>query len=227
MSRVMAFLLALLLVVAAPASIAAGTAGGATPPTILVFGDSISAGYGIRVEQGWVSLLSHRLMKEGYEFQLVNASVSGETTTGGLARLPRALSLQRPRIVILELGGNDGLRGLPLATTRENLSQMLDLMRAQNVRVLLLGMQLPPNYGARYTGEFRQIYTDLAAAKQVALVPFLLDKVALHPELMQADGIHPNEAGQPLLLENVWPQLLPLLQSARMHDKTSRGGSDK
>lgn len=182
---------------------------------MLVFGDSLSAGYGIRVEQGWVSLLAQKIEHEGYGFRVVNASVSGETTDGGLARLPRALAVQKPRIVLLELGANDGLRGLPLAGTRDNLDKMITLMQSQHIAVLLLGLRLPPNYGERYTGGFMSMYQELAASHHIALLPFLLDNVALHDDLMQADGLHPNEKGQPLLLDNVWPKLLPLLGDAK------------
>jgi acyl-CoA thioesterase-1 len=182
-----------------------------TPRTILVLGDSLSAGYGIQVQQGWVSLLSQRLAGEGYGSQVVNASVSGETTQGGLARLPRALELHKPAIVIVELGGNDGLRGLPLSTSRANLEQIIEKARAARARVLLAGMMIPPNYGPRYSQEFRDMFASLAAKYPVAFVPFLLDQVALKPELMQADGIHANALGQPQLLNNVWPKLKPLL----------------
>jgi acyl-CoA thioesterase-1 len=182
-----------------------------TPRTILVLGDSLSAGYGIQVQQGWVSLLSQRLAKEGYGYQVVNASVSGETTQGGLARLPRALELHKPAIVIVELGGNDGLRGLPLSASRTNLEQIIEKSQAAKARVLLAGMMIPPNYGPRYSQQFRDMYASLASKYPVAFVPFLLDQVALNPELMQADGIHANARGQPQLLNNVWPKLKPLL----------------
>jgi acyl-CoA thioesterase-1 len=184
----------------------------AETPVILVLGDSISAGFGLaRVDQGWVALLQTRLKDQEYVYQVVNASVSGETTAGGLARLPRALMLHRPNIVILELGGNDGLRALPVAQMRANLVQMADLATAAGARVLLLGMRKPPNYGAEFTEQFRLSYSDLARDKKLPLVPFLLNDVALLPTLMQADGIHPNELGQPKLLDNVWPSLKPLL----------------
>ncbi len=179
-----------------------------------MFGDSLSAGLGIRVEQGWVNLLAQKISQLGYGFKVVNASVSGETTAGGRSRLPHALEIQQPRILILELGGNDGLRSLPLDTTHDNLDQMITLARARGVTVLLLGMRMPPNYGERYTTGFQQMYTDLAQAHKLTLVPFLLDQVALNPALMQADGLHPNEQGQPLLLDNVWPKLEPLLRAA-------------
>ena len=179
--------------------------------TIVVLGDSLSAGYGIKVEQGWVRLLEQRLASEGYGYRVVNASVSGETTQGGLARLPRALETHKPAIVIVELGGNDGLRGLQLAASRDNLSKIIEKSRAAKAQVLLVGMMIPPNYGPRYGEDFRKMFSDLASKYSLAFLPFLLDQVALKPELMQADGIHPNSAGQPQILENLWPQLKPLL----------------
>ncbi len=185
----------------------------AAAPVILVFGDSISAGYGLpRAEQGWVALLRARLMDQGYGYQVVNASVSGETTEGGLARLPRALMLHHPAIVLLELGGNDGLRALPVAQMRANLSRMAELAQAEGAQVALLGMRMPPNYGPQYAAQFTRAYADLARDKKLPFVPFALAGIALSPELMQADGIHPNEAGQPQLLDNVWPVLKPLLK---------------
>jgi acyl-CoA thioesterase-1 len=216
----MGFLLALWIAVAAPTTHAAGvsTAPGALDhePVILVFGDSVSAGYGIRVEQGWVNLLAQKITQLGYGFRVVNASVSGETTAGGLSRLPHTLEVQRPRILILELGGNDGLRSLPLETTRDNLDKMIQLAREGKVSVLLVGMRMPPNYGERYTTGFQKMYADLAQQYQLQLVPFLLEKVALNPAMMQADGIHPTEPAEPLLLDTVWPKLEPLL-GARKH----------
>jgi acyl-CoA thioesterase-1 len=206
----MGFLLALLLALATPAARADQLS-----PAILVFGDSLSAGLGIHVEQGWVSLLARKLSQLGYGFRVINASVSGETTAGGLGRLPHALEVQQPRILILELGANDGLRSLPLANTRDNLDKMITLARARGVAVLLLGMRMPPNYGERYTTGFYNMYTELAQAHKLTLVPFLLDQVALNPALMQADGMHPNEQGQPLLLDNVWPKLAPLLRAIK------------
>jgi acyl-CoA thioesterase I len=185
----------------------------AETPVILVFGDSISAGYGLaRVDQGWVALLQTRLKDQGYVYQVINASVSGETTAGGLARLPRALMLHQPKLVILELGGNDGLRALPIAQMRANLVRMVDLATAAGAQVLLLGMRMPPNYGLDFTEQFRLSYSDLARDKKLPLVPFLLNDIALLPNLMQADGIHPNELGQSRLLDNVWPSLKPLLR---------------
>jgi acyl-CoA thioesterase I len=185
----------------------------AEAPAILVFGDSISAGYGLsHVDRGWVALLQAKLRNEGYGDEVINASVSGETTAGGLARLPRALSLHHPAVVILELGGNDGLRALPIEQMRTNLARMIDLSKAAGSRVLLLGMRIPPNYGPQYTEQFGAAYGELARDGHVALVPFLLSDVALRPELMQADGMHPTEEAQPLLLAAVWPALVPLLR---------------
>jgi acyl-CoA thioesterase-1 len=191
----------------------ASVSAGAETPVILVFGDSISAGYGLeRVDLGWVELLKTRLKTEGYGYQVVNASVSGETTAGALARLPRALELHRPRIVILELGGNDGLRALPLPQMRDNFAHMIDLATHAGAKVLLLGMRIPPNYGPQYTSQFEAIYPDLARADKLPLVPFLMDRIALQPDLMQNDDIHPNVKGQPILLDNVWPVLQPMLR---------------
>jgi len=180
-----------------------------------VFGDSLSAGYGVAAGQGWVSLLQARLLKEGYGFQVVNASVSGETTTGGLARLPRALALHDPAIVILELGANDGLRGLPLATTEANLRALVRQAALGGRKVLLLGIRMPPNYGERYTSGFEAMYRDVGREAHITLLPFLLEHVADQPPLMQADGLHPNERGQPVLLDNAWAALRPLLGPAK------------
>jgi len=183
----------------------------AETPVILVVGDSLSAAYGIRVEQGWVSLLQRRLTAEGYGHRVVNASSSGETTGGALARLPRALERHRPAVVILELGGNDGLRGLPIADVRSNFDAMIALSRDAGARILLIGMRIPPNYGPDYTTSFHSLYGELAADHQLPLVPFFLDGIALDDSLMLEDGLHPNAAAQPKLLEAVWPRLEPLL----------------
>lgn len=182
-----------------------------TVRTIVVLGDSLSAGYGLKLQEGWVNLLIKRLASEGYGYGVVNASVSGETTQGGLARLPRVLEIHKPAIVIVELGANDGLRGLPLTASSENLRHIVELSRTSKARVVLVGMVIPPNYGPRYGQEFRDMFAGLAARYPIAFVPFFLDKVALKPELMQADGLHPNANGQPQLLENLWPKLKPLL----------------
>lgn len=187
-------------------------AGAAPAPSILVVGDSLSAGYGIEMRNGWVTLLQQRLIKQGYPHAVVNASISGDTTAGGRARLPAALNRHRPRIVILELGGNDGLRGLSLRETRANLDAMIKTAQSAGARVLLVGIHLPPNYGPEFTRKFHAIYHELARAHDTALVPFLLEGVALSPGLMQPDGIHPRAAAQSRLLDNVWPHLEPLLK---------------
>jgi acyl-CoA thioesterase I len=193
--------------------IVASASAHAEAPVILVFGDSISAGYGLeRVDQGWVELLKTRLKTQGYGYQVINASVSGETSAGGLARLPRALELHHPSIVILELGGNDGLRALPIAQFRANMTQMATLATAAGAKVLLLGMRMPPNYGQQYTDQFAMVFSDLAREKKIPSVPFLLTDIALSATLLQGDDIHPNALGQPILLNNVWPALQPLLK---------------
>jgi len=190
----------------------------ASDRTILVLGDSLSAAHGLRPEQGWVALLIGRLRAQGYGYQVINASVSGETTTGGLARLPRELRLTQPGILILELGANDGLRGLPVNLTRQHLAEMIRLGKAAGAKVLLVGILIPPNYGPRYTRQFADIYPDLARRLHTALVPFLLKGVALDPHLMQEDGLHPNARGEPLVLNTVWPYLEPMLK------KSTQGG---
>lgn len=180
-------------------------------PAILVTGDSLSAAYGIPLEKGWVALLQTRLQEEGYPHRVINTSVSGETTAGGLARLPQALEKHRPSIVILELGANDGLRGLPLAEMRANLEQMVKLSQAAGAEVLLLGMRLPSNYGPVYTEAFREGFGQVAESSGVALIPFFLERIALDQKWFQADGIHPTEAAQPMLLGAVWEQLATML----------------
>jgi acyl-CoA thioesterase-1 len=192
--------------------IAVHDASAASDRSILVLGDSLSAAYGIKPAQGWVALLQKRLQDQGYGQRVVNASVSGETSSGGLQRLPRALQLHKPGIVIIELGSNDGLRGLPLSVTRDNLAKMVAASKKAGADVLLVGMQMPPNYGARYTAEFAALFRELATRNGLALVPFLLESVALNDKLMQADGLHPNVNGQPIILDNVWPHLEPLLK---------------
>jgi acyl-CoA thioesterase-1 len=179
--------------------------------TLLVVGDSISAGFGLDTQPGWVELLDERLQQQGIGLEVVNASISGDTSSGGLARLPALLAEHQPSLVIIKLGGNDGLRGQPTAQLQQNLAAMIQQSQKEGAKVLLLGMQLPPNYGARYTSAFAQIYPELAKAADVALVGFFLQGVGGQPGLMQADGIHPNAKAQTLLLENVWPALKPLL----------------
>lgn len=178
---------------------------------ILVVGDSLSAGYGIDVKAGWVKLLEERLQQQGYEYRVVNASVSGETTGGGRARLSQLLEFNKPSVVVLELGANDGLRGLPLKQVRDNLEGMIQMSEAHRARVVLVGMQMPPNYGEAYTTGFKNMYSELAQAHKLTFVPFLLEDVALDEKLMQADNLHPNAQGQRQLLDNVWPKLKGLL----------------
>jgi acyl-CoA thioesterase-1 len=197
------FLTVLLLIGLAPLPAAART--------LLVVGDSLSAAYGMDVGSGWVALLSKRLKREKLDYQVVNASVSGDTTANGLARLPGLLTAHQPAIVIIELGGNDGLRGLALQQMKHNITAMVTKAKARQARVLLVGMQLPPNYGNHYTEWFRRIYREIAAEQQVSLAPFLLDGIATNRALMQPDGIHANAKAQKKMLENVWLQLRPLL----------------
>ncbi len=180
---------------------------------MLVVGDSISAAYGMQEEQGWVHLLRRRLRDSfGTGSHVVNASISGDTTGGGLARLDRTLAEHRPDIVIIELGGNDGLRGYPIDNVRANLLRMTEATIAAGATPLLAGMRIPPNYGPRYTAAFHRMYTEIAAATGAALVPFLLDGVATDRELMQRDGIHPTADAQGRLLDNVWPVLAGLIE---------------
>ena len=184
----------------------------AAPPRVLVLGDSLSAAYGIPSQRGWVQLLQARIQTAGYPHEVINASISGETTKGGLTRLPQALDRFAPRVVVVALGGNDGLRGFGPQMTQRHLREMIHLTRAAGADVLLLGIQLPANYGSVFRTEFNQVFHDLSADEAVRLVPFFLDGVAQDPNLMQPDGIHPNAAAQPRILDNVWPELEPLLQ---------------
>jgi acyl-CoA thioesterase-1 len=184
-------------------------------PVLLVVGDSISAAYGLPPGTGWVDLLAARLAAQGYPHRTVNASISGDTTAGGRARLPALLAAQKPSIVVVELGGNDGLRGGNLASTRENLAAMLSAIKDAGAKALLVGMRLPPNYGASYVREFEALYAGIAKARRVPLVPFFFEGFGERNDLFQPDRIHPTAAAQPLLLDNVWPALLPLLGSRR------------
>jgi acyl-CoA thioesterase-1 len=179
---------------------------------VLVLGDSLSAEYGIKRGSGWVQLLSERLQQQKFRWQVVNASVSGETTSGGRSRLPALLQQHRPRIVIIELGANDGLRGLSLNITRQNLLAMIQAAQQSKARVLLVGMQLPPNFGAQYTRDFSALFGQLSRERKTALVPFLLESIAADLDYFQDDRIHPNEKAQTRLLDNVWGGLLPLLK---------------
>ena len=184
------------------------------PPTILVLGDSLSAAYGFAQADGWVALLQERLRARGLDYAVINAGISGDTTAGGLTRLPALLARHRPALLLIELGANDGLRGLKTAVLRDNLTRMVQLGQAAGSQVLLIGIRLPPNYGAAYERAFQAVFQEVAAAKGVPLVPFLLEGVAEDRGLMQADEIHPTAAAQPRILENVWPVLAPLLGAA-------------
>ena len=179
--------------------------------TIVVLGDSLSSGYGLPLGQSWVSKLDGRLKAEGYGYEVINASIAGDTSSGGLARLPYLLEAHSPRIVIIELGGNDGLRGQPVQNLRANLVRIIELTRAHGAAPILTGIQIPPNYGPTYTGSFARIYTELAADLDLPLVGFLLEDVALNGELMQPDGLHPNARGNEVMLENVWAVLAEML----------------
>jgi len=181
-------------------------------PVILVLGDSLSAGYGIPADQGWVARLQQRLDGEGYGYAVINASVSGETTAGALERLPRALKLHKPAIVIIELGGNDGLRGLPVDSLRLNLESIITACHDAGAEVVLTGIRMPPNYGPQYTEAFYGVYESIAKQQDIPWVPFFLEGIALREDLFQGDGIHPDLQAQPLLLDNVWRVLQPLLK---------------
>ena len=183
----------------------------ASAQIILVVGDSLSAAYGIPVEQGWVALLQHRLDAGDYPYRLVNASISGDTTANARARLPRTIAEQSPAVVMLALGGNDGLRGLSLKAMKANLAAMIDSAQNAGARVLLIGVQLPPNYGLRYTEGFQAVYQELAREFNLTLLPSIVDGIGTEQALMQADGIHPNAAAQPLISDRVWEALFPLL----------------
>lgn len=186
---------------------------GAVPaaPTVLIVGDSLSAGYGLGTGQGWVDLLQRKLAAQGFAHKVINASISGDTSAGGRSRIGAALQIHKPQIVIIELGGNDGLRGSALAPVKANLEFMVEAAQKAGAKVLLLGMQLPPNYGAKYIAEFAASFSDVARARKAALVPFMLQGFGDKPELFQADRIHPTAQAQPLMLDAVWPELRKLL----------------
>ena len=194
----------MLATLAAPAAWCAGQ-------SIVVVGDSLSSGYGLTAQQSWVAMLADRLKIQGYGAEVVNASIAGDTSAGGLSRLPSLLERHEPKLVVIELGGNDGLRGLPIETLQDNLAKMIEMCRAHGAHVLLVGIRIPPNYGQAYTKALADVYPELAKRFDVPLIDFLLAGVALHPELMQADHIHPNAEGQKVLFENVWRSLSPLL----------------
>ncbi|UTW44965.1 arylesterase [bacterium SCSIO 12696] len=182
--------------------------------SILVLGDSLSSAYNMSQQQGWVNLLQQKLTDEypSGNYRVINSSTSGDTTAGGLNRLPAMLSQHQPAVVIIELGGNDGLRGLSLKQMRNNLSRMIELSQENNAQVILAGMHIPPNYGQRYTQQFHQVYQDLTSDYNLSLIPFLLENVGGVSEFIQADGLHPNAKAQPVILANVWPHLEPLIE---------------
>ncbi|HEY8095181.1 MAG TPA: arylesterase [Methylobacter sp.] len=184
----------------------------ATAKSIVVLGDSISASYGIEVSQGWVTLLQKKLDEKGSDNIIHNESISGDTTAGGLARIDRAMALHKPDVVIIELGANDGLRGLPPERIKSNLAEIAHRAQRSKAKILLLSMKIPPNYGKRYIDLFYNIYPELAKELRVPYVPFIMEDVALTKDMMQPDGLHPNAKGQPFIAEKVWPQLLPLLK---------------
>ncbi|HUS24348.1 MAG TPA: arylesterase [Candidatus Binatia bacterium] len=190
---------------------AVASAPAAAAPAILVWGDSLSAALGIPVESGWVQLLAQRLREQGYPHAVINGSVSGETTAGGLSRLPAALAAHRPALLLIELGGNDGLRGLPVKQMQDNLAQMVRLGRRAGARVLVFEMRLPPNFGPAYTGAFQRSFADVARRQQATLVPFFLAPLVGDPSAVQEDGIHPTARAQPRLLDAVWAVLQPFL----------------
>jgi acyl-CoA thioesterase-1 len=184
----------------------------AKPLIIVVLGDSISAGYGIEVEEGWVALLQKKLIETKHNYRISNASISGDTSAGGLARIDQILTAQQPGIVLLQLGANDGLRGLSPVQMKSNLAEIVRRAQKAGAKVILLGMKIPPNYGKRYVDMFYNIYPQLAKELNIPLVPFILEDVVLNKDLMQADGLHPNAKAQPILAEKIEPYLFPLLK---------------
>lgn len=187
------------------------TIGFAQAQSILVVGDSIGAGFGMNPKDGWVNLLDEKLKAEGYQYEMVNRSISGDTTTNGLRRLPKLLEQVKPEITIIELGGNDGLRATPATKILENLSVMIQLAQEANSKVLLIGIQLPPNYGDAYLERFLAIYPELGEKHQIAVLPSIVENVGGNNDLMQNDGIHPNKEAQPIIVESVWETIKPLL----------------
>ena len=179
---------------------------------ILIYGDSLSAAYGIPQQQGWAALLQKKLHLEHYRYDVVNASISGETSSGGASRIAATLKQIKPKIVILELGANDGLRGLPIKEMTDNLSTIIQQSKKARAKILVVGMRIPPNYGPKYAEAFSRSYLQLSIKHKTALVPFMLENIAAKPHLIQDDGLHPNALGQPLVLENIWPKLQPLLK---------------
>ena len=221
MTRRRVLLAALCIVPALTATHNAASAGGSAETDILIVGDSLSAEYGLKRGSGWVSIVTQKLDRSQSAYQVHNASISGDTTSGGLARLPAALQRTRPDIVLIELGSNDALRGLSLETARENLAKMIEMSHDAGARVLLIGMQIPPNYGRQYATQFQDLYTSLAREYNIELVPFLLEGIAADMSQFQADGIHPNEGAQAIIAENVWAALGPMLRHGD-HPKPAR-----
>lgn len=213
MLKYLTFSLALLL-------LSTGSAADPSRPKLLVLGDSLSAAYGIPVDQGWVALLANYLHQDGIQAEVINASISGDTTRGGLSRLAPLLHKHQPDFVIIELGANDGLRGFPLKAMRDNLRQLIQLSRQSGASVLLLGMRIPPNYGAKYTSTFFDSFGQLAREESIPLVPFFLEGVAGHTDLIQDDGLHPRAQAQPIMLDHVLAKLLPLMQADRALEAT-------
>jgi acyl-CoA thioesterase-1 len=183
-------------------------------PVILVLGDSLSAGFGMSMEESWPSLLQRRLSETGYPHRVVNASISGDTTRGGLARLPRALTIHQPELVVIELGGNDGLRAIPPEEIRRNLENLVELAQETGASALITGIMIPPNYGSEYITAFRRAFQQAADSTGVPLTPFVLEEIALKPGMMQEDGIHPTAEAQPLIVDNLWPWIEPMLRSS-------------
>ncbi|MDE1184370.1 arylesterase [Paraburkholderia sp.] len=198
----------------AAASAAPSQPGNPAKPVIVVLGDSISAEYGLKRDSGWVALMRTRLANERFDYSVANASISGDTTSGGLARLPALMQRLKPAVVIVELGANDALRGVPLATTQDNLRTIVEQAQHGHAKVVLVGMYVPPNYGPDYTQKFHGVYVDLSRQFSTSLVPFLLAGIENKPDMFQPDQIHPTEQAQPVLLDNVWPTLKPLLRPA-------------
>jgi len=198
--------------------VVAAASSAANPPTVVIFGDSLSAGYGIDVDRSWTALLQSRLNAQGYEHRVINASISGETTEGGKTRINAALKNFSPDLVILELGGNDGLRGFPPEVMKANIRAIIETTRDSGASIVLLGIRIPPNYGPRYTNAFEGVYRELAGELDVPWIEFFMDGIALNDELMQDDGIHPNEEAQPILLDNAWPIIRQALTERATRD---------
>jgi acyl-CoA thioesterase-1 len=198
-----------------------------TPTSILVLGDSLSGAYGIDADEGWVALLQQQIISNGYDYKVINASVSGDTTRTGLSRIETALQAHQPDIVILALGGNDGLRGLAFSEIESSLAKIIERCQQDKVQVLLVGVRLPPNYGAEYIQQFTELYQRLSDRYHIPLVPRMLEQVAEHRELMQQDGMHPTAAAQPQVMRNVWLGLQPLLKPMPLKPTTSKPVSNK